>query len=306
MNANSYIESAALKARNFVCALIGCVLVAPWTLTAQEATSEDDTEIYDLSPFVVDASDDTRYAATNTLAATRVRTDLNDVASSVSVYTKDFLEDVNATDDASLLLYATNAEVGGISGNFAGAGNGGLLDETAGFRAISTTTRVRGLDAADNTRDYFRTLIPWDGYNVDRVDMQRGPNSVLYGLGKPAGIINTTLKQPLFDDYFEMALQVSNWGSVRVTGDFNKEIIDNELAVRFNVLSDSTEFRQDPAYEDDERFYIAAKYLPEFLIPAGFALLTAGITCFYKIDRRMEEQLAETMKEMKRSGESLR
>ena len=278
MNAYSYIESAAPKLRMILCVFAGCAFFTPWTLSAQEAVTDDDSEVFDLSPFVVDSSSDTRYAATNTLAATRVRTDLGDVASSISVYTKDFLDDVNATDDASLLLYATNTEVGGVTGNFAGAGNGGLLDENAGFRAISTTTRVRGLDAADNTRDYFRTLIPWDGYNVERVDMQRGPNSVLYGLGKPAGIINTTTKQPLFDDYFEVALQVSNWGSVRATGDFNKEIIDNELAVRVNVLAESTEFRQEPAYEDDERFYVAAKYLPDFLnsekvktgITAGF------------------------------------
>ena len=40
------------------------------------------------------------------------------------------------------------------------------------------------------------------------------------------------------------------------------------------------------------------------LIPAGFALLTAGVTCFYKIDHRMEGQLAEKMKEMNRPGET--
>ncbi|MEX0322763.1 MAG: TonB-dependent receptor plug domain-containing protein [Puniceicoccaceae bacterium] len=240
-------------------------MLAPWTLNAQDSESQDDLDIFELSPFVVDSTKDTRYAATNTLAATRVRTELDDVASAVSVYTEDFLDDLAATDDASLLLYATNAEVGGVGGNFAGAGGGGFLDENDGLGALSTTTRVRGLDAADNTRDYIRTLIPWDGYNVDRVDMQRGPNSVLYGLGKPAGIINTTTKQAFFGDLNELSFQVSNWGSFRATGDFNKEIIENQLAIRLNVLSESTEFRQKPAYEDDQRINVVAKYLPEFL-----------------------------------------
>lgn len=39
------------------------------------------------------------------------------------------------------------------------------------------------------------------------------------------------------------------------------------------------------------------------LIPAGFALLTAGITCFYKIDRTMEQQLALEIKEMNDLGD---
>src|SRR5580658_5051626 len=56
--------------------------------------ASDQEEPTVLSPFVVDASEDKgSYKANSTLAGTRVRTDLNDVASSISVVTAQFLQD---------------------------------------------------------------------------------------------------------------------------------------------------------------------------------------------------------------------
>src|SRR6476661_7115497 len=63
-----------------------------------------------LSPFVVSGERDTGYAATDSLAGTRLRTSLKDIAASVSVVTKDFLDDVGATGTAELLLYTTGTE----------------------------------------------------------------------------------------------------------------------------------------------------------------------------------------------------
>ena len=86
------------------------------------AQGDDETdEIYELSPFSVDASQDTGYIATSTLAGTRVRTDLKDLGAAISVYTAEFLEDIDATDAQSLLSYTSNTEVGGYQGNFSGA-----------------------------------------------------------------------------------------------------------------------------------------------------------------------------------------
>ena len=57
---------------------------------------------------------------------------------------------------------------------------------------------MRGLASADNTRDFFVTDIPWDSYNVDRIDIQRGPGSILFGLGSPAGIVNASMNSAGF------------------------------------------------------------------------------------------------------------
>ena len=57
------------------------------TAPAPQPTAPADEEVIELSPFTVSASEDTGYAAKNTIAGTRVRTELKDVGSSISVVT---------------------------------------------------------------------------------------------------------------------------------------------------------------------------------------------------------------------------
>ncbi|MEI7566481.1 MAG: TonB-dependent receptor plug domain-containing protein, partial [Opitutaceae bacterium] len=150
-------------------------------LTAQTtakpvAPKLDDDEAIVLSPFVVSAAEDAGYTAKNTLAGTRVRTELKDVGSAISVVTAKFLQDTNSKNSADLLVYTTGTEVAGQGGNFAGGGDGAIIADGSYVEPVANT-RVRGLAAADNLRDFFLTDIPWDSYNVGRVDLQRGPNS---------------------------------------------------------------------------------------------------------------------------------
>jgi outer membrane receptor protein involved in Fe transport len=144
-----------------------------------------------LSPFEVATSKDTGYQATETLAGTRIRTDLRDVGSAIQVLTKEFLRDLGATDSSTLLEFTTSTEVAGTHSTFANVTpSAGGVDESANLRAPAGAQRVRGLAAADNSRDFFVTDIPWDSYMADRIEIQRGPNSILFGLGSPAGMIN--------------------------------------------------------------------------------------------------------------------
>src|SRR5690606_9789973 len=126
-------------------------------------------------------------------------------------------------------------------------------------------TRVRGLTAADQTRDFFLTDIPWDGYMVDRVDLQRGPNSILFGQGSPAGIINAGTKQASFRNSNEVSFRVSSYGSARAPVDFNRVLLGDQLAVRVAAVKDNTKFQQDPAFQDTERIFAAIRIEPEFL-----------------------------------------
>ena len=238
-------------------------------LRAQEAAAAPsaaaDDQIVRLDPFTVNAELDHGYTATSTLAGTRINTNLKDVGSAISVVTAQFLKDTGATDTQTLLVYTTNTEVGGIQGNFAGLGNGQQLDETSKLRSPQTNTRVRGLAAADNTRDYFLTDVPWDSYNVDRVDMQRGPNGILFGLGSPAGIINTTTKTASFEPKTTVEARFGSYGSYRTLLDTNQVLLKNQLAVRLEALRDDTEYRQDPAYSLDKRFFGALRFEPAVL-----------------------------------------
>lgn len=229
-----------------------------------------DEDVYTLSPFEISTDSDVGYLATSTLAGTRIRTDLKDVGSAISVITSEFINDIGATDNSTLLQYTTNTEVAGTRGTYGGLGTGTTLDETGSLRAPGGAQRVRGLAAADNTRDFYITDIPWDSYITNRVDIQRGPNALLFGLGSPAGIVNASLDTAEFYDIGEVKLRVGQYGSMRGSFDINRQIIDDVLAIRVEALADRQKFQQKPAYENDERTFVALRFQPEFLDPQKF------------------------------------
>jgi len=252
--------------------LLGLLCTTPGLLAqsaSPPATNAADENPVKLSPFTVAPEEDTGYKATTTLAGTRIKTDLKDVGSAIQVVTSEFLKDTGARNNQDLLKYTTNTEVGGIGGNFAGLGNGQLLDDSNARLSPNTNTRVRGLTFADNTRDYFLTDVAWDTFNVDRIELQRGPNSILFGLGSPAGIINGSLKRAVFKNSAEAEARVGSYGSYRGTLDINRVLLKDELAFRLDGLSDRTYFRQEPAYNHDKRVYGALRYDPKFLRGAG-------------------------------------
>lgn len=228
--------------------------------TKGETTSE---ETVVLSPFTVTAEEDSGYQATSTLAGTRVRTELKDVASAISVVTSQFLQDTGSKNQQDLLVYTTNTEVAGVRGNFSAAAGASTYNEVGNLLRPSSNTRVRGLDAADNTRDYFLTEIPWDGYIVDRVDLQRGPNSILFGVGSPAGIINTSINTASFKNSNKVETRIGRYGSLRTSGDFNYVALKNTLSFRVALLDDETKYQQKPAFNHDKRFFAAMRYEPK-------------------------------------------
>ena len=233
------------------------------TAPAPNSAGDEESTVV-LSPFLVEADEDANsYRASATLAGTRIRTDLKDVASAISVVTKQFLQDTGAVNNESLLQYTTNTEVGGTWGNFSGVAGGFQYNENNNLLRPSNNTRVRGLDSADNTRDYFLTEIPWDGFNVDRVDLQRGPNSILFGVGSPAGIINTSVNTATFRNRYVVENRIAEFGSLRFSGDFNHVLIPDTLAIRIALLDDETKYEQEPAYNHDKRAFGTIRYAPK-------------------------------------------
>ncbi|HVZ64538.1 MAG TPA: TonB-dependent receptor plug domain-containing protein [Lacunisphaera sp.] len=233
------------------------------------AGSENESTIV-LSPFEVSATKDTGYQATETLAGTRIRTDLKDVASAITVVTKEFLQDIGATDNSTLLQYTPSAEVAGTHGTYAGLGNGTDVNESGSLRAPAGAQRVRGLDAADNARDFYITDIPWDSYNVDRIDIQRGPNSILFGLGSPAGMVNASLRGAEFRNMGNVEYRVGSYSSQRSSIDLNQVLIDKVLSIRVDGLWDAQRYEQRQAWQNTRRIYGAIRFEPQLFKDPSF------------------------------------
>ena len=96
---------------------------------------------------------------------------------------------------------------------------------------------IRGLDALqfrDGMRDIFSyyASITSDPYNFSRVEILRGPASVLFGQGSIGGLVNLVTKTPNFTTGGEMNLVYGSYDRKEALGDVNFAIADN-LAVRF-------------------------------------------------------------------------
>ena len=234
-------------------------------------SAEDET--INLSPFIVDASKDQGYRATNTLAGSRINTDLKDVAASLTVVTKEFLTDVAAVDINDILSYTANTE--------------GTRDFTATTPTLGrpsdgpaangqTANRLRGLSNADITRDYFYTIGTWvgfDTYNLDEVTINRGPNSILAGLGSPAGIINYSPQMAgLVKDANEVTYRFGSFGDQRATFNSNIVLQKDVFAVRVAAAWSDKGFKQQPAWDRDKRLYGTLTYQPwkKTTIRAGY------------------------------------
>ena len=223
------------------------------------ASPESDDEVVELSPFIVNTSQDLGYQATSTLAGTRLNTSIKDVGAAVSIYTKEFLDDINVSKLEDILTYTASTEGGGMNGNFSGMAPGS--ESNAEVRDDpSNSNRVRALAQATRTRDFFATDIPSDTYNFDNLTINRGPNAILAGVGNAGGIMDAAMRKATFKDNYRFVSRVSSYGSHREEVHLNKVIIPKRLAVRLDLLNDDQSFRQQPAYSSDQRLYAALQY----------------------------------------------
>jgi iron complex outermembrane recepter protein len=211
-----------------------------------------------LSPFEVRTEKDYGYLATNTLSGTRINTQVKDVGSQISIFNKDFINDIGATNVEELMGYAIGAQRDfQQEGSETNANQSGLKSNVSSFR-------VRGLLGVGRARNYF----PWPGAEIDfsttdRVDFTRGPNSILFGLGSPAGIFNIATKRAdTTKNFANFELRTSNFGQRRASADINAISKDKRLAVRVVPLFDHSGTWRDHEYRNREGLYGAVTYNP--------------------------------------------
>ncbi len=225
-----------------------------------------------LSPFEVDASKEQGYYAPNTLAGTRLNTNIGDLPSSISVITKQQLEDTNSLNINDVFRYESNTEgahtytpivlVRGQASDTLGGGG----STTGGFASAATTgNRIRGLAVADNEQDNFFSLnrIPFDSYNADSIEIDRGPNSIIFGTGSPAGIVNESRTGATMNQTKgEVQVQVGSWGTFRQSFGLNLPLIKDKLSIYVAELYNSQGFKQKPSSDITRRQYLAFNFVP--------------------------------------------
>ncbi len=239
--------------KSILCAL-GLVLTTGIPLGYSQSTKSEG--VLQLSPFEVTADSEVGYMATQTLSGSRLRTELGNVAASIDVLTAEFLRDVGATNMYDALDFVGNVTTAAV--------NGGVLGNQENQVWFSNPYTARGFNATAVYTDFFNMgRIPLDFYNTSNFTVARGPNSILYGIGSPGGLVNSARKRPQFGkDFTEVQFRTDNYGSFRATLDANKEIIKNKLGVRVALLHDDRKEFLKPAEIERHGVYGAVTYRP--------------------------------------------
>lgn len=180
------------------------------------------------------------YRATRSASATRTDTSIHETPQSISVVTEDAVEDIGATRLQDALDYAGGV---GRANNFGGQG--------------LTTFTVRGF----TTGEFYRNGFPInrgypnmpDANTIERLEVLRGPATMLYGRGDPGGTFNVVSKQPLPERTVTLGSQLSDQGMRRGTLDASGPLDDEgRLAYRLNVVGEGGDTFRD--HVETERY----------------------------------------------------
>jgi outer membrane receptor protein involved in Fe transport len=141
---------------------------------AQPAPPPRDDEVVQMSAFEVADKPDRGYIADESLTGTRVPTAIRDLSFVVNTITSEFMEDFAMLEINENMGYTSTL-------------NG--LDQGGGYN-------LRGFSASTMLRNGFMRLGMVDRVNVDRIEILKGPNAVMYGQTQPSGLINVVTKRP--------------------------------------------------------------------------------------------------------------
>jgi outer membrane receptor protein involved in Fe transport len=211
--------------------------------TSEQGSRESDETIYILDDFVVTSEGDKGYYSANSISATRTNALVKNTPISLTVINEQMMEDLNILNDQDLVRATAS-----------------VTQDPDGFSL--NQLRIRGFRSLTQRYDLFWREIERDGYNIQRVDIVKGANSLMYGQADPGGQINSVPKlAQIGDNFANVKATVGNKDYLRGEFDVNHTLSD-EVAVRVMGVDFSRELDQLYEYADLRGATIEASYRP--------------------------------------------
>lgn len=215
--------------------------VPPTEGKAQQPTTTEGEE----QEIVVTGEQEDGYSVPDASTATRTNTPIRDIPASIQVVPREVIQDQQAIRIEEVLRNVSGVAFQGNDDN-----------RGAGFS-------LRGFRDASIFRDGFRQFSDYSNQgspetaNFERVEVLKGPASVLYGQIEPGGLINLVSKQPLTNPLYQAELQIGSRELVRPRIDFSGPLTtDGKLLYRLNALYQHRGSFRD--YDTDaDRFFAA-------------------------------------------------
>ena len=198
-----------------------------------------------LTPFVVSTTEDVGYLAQNSVAGSRLNTNLGDLATPTTAFTQEFLADIAVTNVDDLAQYMVNTKTDYPEGD-------NLFKD-----ADSQRFQIRGLPAYNYSVNFFQTNLRLDTYNTERVEQSRGPNSILFGLGSPGGVVNVSTRRAVNDRAFgSVTAQARSYNGWRTAIDYNQPVIPGKVALRIDAVRDYRDTWRHREFDRQRRLYL--------------------------------------------------
>lgn len=190
------------------------------------------------------------YNATHSQVATKTSMPILETTQSVSVVTRQQMDDQGSQTVAQAMRYTP-----GVLTNPYGATHRYDYVAMRGFNDGSVDNiYVDGLKSMGDNGTYSTMQV--DPYFLERIDILKGPSSVLYGRSSPGGLVALTTKKPLFDAYHQIQGTVGTQGQRGMGFDFSGPLDDDKrIAYRLTGLADASDTQFD--HNKEERYAIA-------------------------------------------------
>jgi iron complex outermembrane receptor protein len=152
------------------------------------------------------------YIASSDTTGTKTDTPLLETPQSISTVTREQMDAQGTAGLSSILLYTA-----------------GVAAQTQGYEpSRDWSISLRGFDAT--TYGLFHNGLFWDPYaqtdsfELEQVEILKGPSSVLYGENTPGGLINMVTKKPVSNSLRRLELDYGSYGRTQLTGDFGSPL----------------------------------------------------------------------------------
>ena len=205
------------------------------------------------------ASDGIGYKTDTISSATKTLTELRDTPQSITVLPKERLRDQSLTSISDVLNY--------VPGMMSHQGENNR-DQVV-IRGVSSSADFF-LNGVRDDVQYFRDL-----YNVQRVEILKGPNAMIFGRGGGGGVINRVAREPQSSALREFTFQGGSFKNRRFTADVNQPL-SRAVAARVNGLYEASDSFRD--FVNRKRYGINPTLAYS---PSSATQLTFGYEHFY-------------------------
>jgi len=208
--------------------------------TSGDAQSDND-DIYELSPFEISAEEDQGYGATQTMGGTRVNMDLVDVPVNVFTLNQELLEDVSVSSFGEIATFNAGSTKSGSPRANMNTLRGVVVGASTFRDGISEQTAISG-SSINST------------FNIERVEIIKGPSGVLFGAHPIGGVINRVSKKPFKGTGGEIGASYRSFyngeSSYEGTLDWN-QTIGSDQQFQYRVMAKAREGTMEHGGEDD-------------------------------------------------------